>query len=189
MAGSRNKKTYHFGAGHVGPTPALITFPPQLVVFWRDVPFALSWCGQVVAVVVEIVVGGDGWPMKGVVDIHTYLYGSSVRSGPNRGSASADFCLNREQNRTELSVRSDRFRFSGSVRNRTSATLMRMPLPLATDGNSTHHRPLPHSKRETEGFHDIDDPPTRVSSDRGEFNTPQTPPSLETRNGGFLRQQ
>jgi hypothetical protein len=123
MAGSRNKKTYHFGAGHVGPTPALITFPPQLVVFWRDVPFALSWCGQVVAVVVEIVVGGDGWPMKGVVDIHTYLYGSSVRSGPNRGSASADFCLNREQNRTELSVRSDRFRFSGSVRNRTSATL------------------------------------------------------------------
>jgi hypothetical protein len=124
MAGSRNKKTYHFGAGHVGPTPALITFPPQLVVFWRDVPFALSWCGQVVAVVVEIVVGGDGWPMKGVVDIHTYLYGSSVRSGPNRGSASADFCLNREQNRTELSVRSDRFRFSGSVRNRTSATLL-----------------------------------------------------------------
>jgi hypothetical protein len=30
-----------------------------------------------------MVVGGDGWLMKGIVDVHT----SSVRSGLNRGSA------------------------------------------------------------------------------------------------------
>jgi hypothetical protein len=59
-------------------------------------------------------------------------------------------------------------------------------LPLAfrvTEGNSTHHRPLACSKCDTEGFHSNGNPPTRVSSGRGEFLPPQTPPSLKTRDG------
>jgi hypothetical protein len=75
-----------------------------------------------------------------------------------------------------------------SLETRVFTATMTLPLVFrVTDGNSTNHKPLPHSKRETEGLHGNGNPPTRISSDGGILHFPQTPPSLKTRDGRFSR--
>ena len=73
-----------------------------------------------------------------------------------------------------------------NVRRRVFTATTTLPLAFrVTEGNPTHHRPLPRLKREWEVFWTNTNPLTCVLSDGGDFDPPQIPPSLEMRDGGF----